>query len=180
MADECKANKIFIDKMSGKDLDRPEFKRMMNFIREGDTLIAESISRIARSAQDLLKTIEELQKKGVTFISLKEKFDSNTPQGKFALTVFGALAELERESIRERQAEGIAIAKKLGKYHGRAERVIDLESFARAVDMVRHHERTVVSVQREFHISAMTYYRWRDKRIKQYQYQRFYGPNSFQ
>ena len=111
--------KVFTDMMSGKNTDRPGLKAMLEFVREGDVLYTESISRIARSTKDLLHIVEQLQEKNVQFISDKENIDTLTPQGKFMLTVFGALAELEREQIRQRQAEGIAIAKKEGKYQGR-------------------------------------------------------------
>ena len=90
----------------------------MAFIRSGDVVIVESISRIARNVRDLLAITAELSDKGVEFISLKESIDTTTPQGRFMLTVFGAMAELERESILERQREGIAIAKASGKYKG--------------------------------------------------------------
>jgi DNA invertase Pin-like site-specific DNA recombinase len=86
---------------------------------EGDTVVVESISRFARNTKDLLTLVDELKKKGVAFISLKESIDTTTPQGQFMLTVFGAMAELERESILQRQREGIAIAKQEGKYKGR-------------------------------------------------------------
>ena len=111
--------KIFMDILSGKDRNRPGLQAMLTYVRDGDVVYVESISRLARSTKDLLHIIEELQEKGVQFISHKERIDTCTPQGMFVLTVFGALAELEREQIRQRQAEGIAIAKKEGKYKGR-------------------------------------------------------------
>ena len=91
----------------------------MSFVRTGDTVIVESISRIARNTRDLLSIITELTEKGVEFVILKENIGTTTPQGRFMLTVFGALAELERENILERQREGIEIAKSEGKYKGR-------------------------------------------------------------
>ena len=106
-----KAEKLFIDKASGKNTDRAAFKEMMTFVRSGDVVIVESISRIARNTRDLLSIISDLTEKGVEFVSLKESIDTTTPQGRFMLTVFGALAELERENILERQREGIEIAK---------------------------------------------------------------------
>ena len=115
MMEEQKAEKIFIDKASGKNVDRKDFKAMMAFVRDGDTVIVESISRIARNTRDLLTIISSLTEKGVEFVSLKESIDTTTPHGRFMLTVFGALAELERESILERQREGIEIAKAEGK-----------------------------------------------------------------
>ena len=117
--------KFYIDKKSGKNTDREGFQDMMNFVREGDLIVVESISRIARNTKDLLNIIEDLEKKKVGFVSLKEAIDTGTPQGRFVLTIFGALAELERSSIRQRQAEGIEIAKRSGKFKGRAPIKID-------------------------------------------------------
>ncbi len=82
-------------------------------------------SRIARNVKDLLTIVAQLSEKGVEFASMKENIDTTTPQGRFMLTVFGAMAELERESILERQREGIAIAKAEGKYKGRQRMKID-------------------------------------------------------
>ncbi len=116
---EAGCEKVFLDMLSGKDRNRPELQKMLDYVREGDVLYTESISRLARSTRDLLTIIDELTEKRVQFISEKERIDTTTPQGKFMLTVFAALAELEREQIRQRQAEGIAIAKKEGKYTGK-------------------------------------------------------------
>ncbi|HEX9063267.1 MAG TPA: recombinase family protein [Clostridia bacterium] len=116
---EIGMDKYYIEKVSGKNTDRPEFKKMMEYIREGDTLYVESISRLARSTKDLLNIVEQLKIKKVDMVSLKENIDTHTPQGKFMLTIFGALAELERESILQRQKEGIQVAKANGKQFGR-------------------------------------------------------------
>ncbi|MDD3569504.1 MAG: recombinase family protein [Lachnospiraceae bacterium] len=116
---ELEVDEIFLDKSSGKSFDRPELRRMLEFVRNGDTVICESISRFARNTKDLLWLIEKLNTKGVVFISKKEAIDTNTPTGKFMLTVFGAVAELEREYILQRQREGIDAAKNQGKYLGR-------------------------------------------------------------
>ena len=89
-------DQVYIDHMSGKNTDRPELKRMMTFVREGDTVIVESISRFARNTRDLLDLVERLTAKGVEFVSKKEAIDTTTPSGKFMLTIFGAVAELER------------------------------------------------------------------------------------
>lgn len=113
-------SKIFLEKVSGKDREgRPELKAMLNYLREGDTLKIESISRLARSTRDFLNIVEELQGKGVQLISSKESIDTTTPTGKFMLVVFSALAEMEREQIRERQREGIISAQARGKHLGR-------------------------------------------------------------
>ena len=91
MAEEQNAEKVFVDKASGKNTDRAAFKEMMAFVRAGDTVVVESISRIARNTRDLLSIVSDLTEKGVEFVSLKENIDTTTPQGRFMLTVFGAL-----------------------------------------------------------------------------------------
>lgn len=111
--------KLFIEKASGKNALRPELRKMLDFIRDGDTLVVSDISRLGRSVRDLLSIIDTLQAKGVGFISLKENIDTTTAQGRFTLTLFGALAELERDSILTRQKEGIEAAKARGKHLGR-------------------------------------------------------------
>lgn len=118
MMQELGVEKIFIDRMSGKSKDRPALDEMMGFVREGDTVIVESISRLARNTKDLLQIVEKLSNKKVEFVSKKESIDTTTPTGRFMLTVFGAMAQLEREQILQRQAEGIAIAKAEGRYNG--------------------------------------------------------------
>ena len=97
MLRELGVDKIFIDKASGKNADRPELKRMMNYVRKGDTVIVASISRFARNTRDLLDLVEQLTAREVEFVSKKEAIDTTTPTGKFMLTVFAAVAELERE-----------------------------------------------------------------------------------
>ena len=111
MLRELGVDELFVDRASGKNADRPELNRMMNFVRRGDTVIVESISRFARNTRDLLDLVERLTEKQVEFVSRKEAIDTTTPTGKFMLTVFAAVAELEREYILQRQREGIAIAK---------------------------------------------------------------------
>lgn len=112
-------DKLYTEKKSGKNLERPQFVEMMNYLREGDVLYVESFSRLSRSTKDLLDTVEKLRNKGVELVSDKEKVDTTTPQGKMVLTIFAAIYEFERENILEKQAEGIAEAKKKGKYKGR-------------------------------------------------------------
>ena len=112
-------DRVFLDKCSGKNTDRPALKEMLAFVRDGDTVVVESISRLARNTKDLLSLIDKFTEQGVGFISQKESIDTSSPTGKFILTVFGAMAELEREYILQRQAEGIAIAKANGVYKGR-------------------------------------------------------------
>ena len=110
---------IFIDKQSGKNTKRPELQRLLSVVEKGDSITVEAISRFARNTRDLLSLIDILNEKGVEFISLKENIDTTTPTGKFMLTILGAVAELEREYILQRQAEGIAAAKMRGVKFGR-------------------------------------------------------------
>jgi len=110
---------VFTEKLSGKDTKRPELQRLMTNVQSGDTVLVESISRFARNTRDLLDLVEKLNAKGVEFVSLKENIDTTTPTGKFMLTVFGAVAELERGYILQRQAEGIAAARARGVHMGR-------------------------------------------------------------
>ena len=124
-------DKFFIEKISGKNIkDRPELIKMMEYVREGDILYVESISRFGRSLTDLLSLIEQLNNKGVQFKSLTEGIiDTTTPTGKLVYSIFSSLAEFERETIRQRQAEGIAIAKAQGKYRGRARKQVNPNEF---------------------------------------------------
>ena len=159
MAEEQKADKIFIDKASGKNTDREQFKKMLDFVREGDVIITESISRISRNTRDLLKTIDILKEKQVEFISLKESIDTTTPQGRFMLTVFGALSELEREIILQRQREGIEIAKAEGKYKGRKPVAINEIKFRAVCARWRAGEITATAAMKELNLKPNTFYR---------------------
>ena len=96
---ELGVDELFIDKASGKNADRPELTRMMNYVRRGDTVIVESISRFARNTRDLLDLVERLTEKQVEFVSRKEAIAITTPTGKFMLTVFVAVAKFERENV---------------------------------------------------------------------------------
>lgn len=150
-------DEVYIDRMSGKNTDRPELKRMLEYVRKGDTVVVESISRFARNTRDLLELVDKLSAKGVEFISQKEAIDTSTPTGKFMLTVFGAVAELEREYILQRQREGIEIAKYQGKYTGR--KPIEHPDFDRVVSLWRSREITAVQAMKQLHMSKSTFYR---------------------
>lgn len=158
-ANEIGAERIYIDKASGKNTDRPELKKMLEFARIGDTVYCSDISRIARNTKDLLNIVELLNKNNVIFVSLKENIDTSTPTGKFMLTVFGAMYSLERENILERQAQGIAIAKEKGVYKGRKPKDIDRKKFDKACMEWRNGERTATSIMKEFNLTSPTFYR---------------------
>lgn len=152
--------RVYMDKASGKSrTGRPQLEAMMDFVREGDVVIVESISRFARSTRDLLTLVEQLTEKGVGFVSQKESIDTNTPQGKFMLTVFGAMAELEREQTLQRRREGIAAAKAAGKYKGR--KPIEIEdSLVKSVhDQWYKREITTSHAVKLLNVSSRTFYR---------------------
>ena len=148
---------IYIDKVSGKNAERPQLKEMMSYVRRGDTVIVESISRFARNTKDLLDLVEQLAAKEVVFISQKEAIDTATPTGKFMLTVFGAVAELERAYILQRQREGIEIAKTQGKYKGR--NPIQPDDLDAVVDQWRAGHITAVQAMKKLGMSKATFYR---------------------
>ena len=123
--------KWFTEKVSGKDTNRPELQAMLDFVREGDTIYIHDFSRLARSTKDLLEIVDQLTAKGVHLVSNKENIDSSTPTGKLMLTMIGAIAEFERQNLLERQAEGIAIAKREGKFKGGQVKKINDQVFAK-------------------------------------------------
>lgn len=153
------AEKMYIEKASGKNTNREQLKEMLNFVRSGDVVCVESISRIARNTSDLLNIVAELKKKEVEFISIKENIDTTTPQGKFILTLFGALAEFEREQTLERQREGIAIAKDLKKYKGKPKTDYNKELFEKACKLWREGKQTATATMQQFNMKPNTFYR---------------------
>lgn len=158
LMNELGVERVYIDRMSGKNTNRPELKRMMEFVREGDTIIVESISRFARNTRDLLDLVEQLTEKNVDFVSQKETIDTTTPAGKFMLTVFGAVAELERYYILQRQAEGIAEAKKRGVYKGGKRKELPV-NFLEVVEIWKRGDITAVEAQKRLNMKPNTFYR---------------------
>lgn len=162
---DYQVDRIFSEKLSGATTDRPQLKAMLDYVREDDTLYVESISRLGRSTKDLLNIIDTLTDKGVTLISHKESIDTNTPTGKFMLTVFAALSQLEREQLKQRQCEGIEIAKAQGKYTGRKPIPIDWERFGKLYGEWKAKQITGRDFMRRMELSANTFYR----RVREYE-----------
>ena len=150
-------DEIYIDKTSGKNLQRPELQKMLEYVRRGDTVIVESISRFARNTRDLLDLVDRLNSKDVDFVSQKEAIDTTTPTGKFMLTVFAAVAELEREYLLQRQREGIELAKQAGKYTGR--KPITHPDFESVTAKWKRGEITAVEAMRKLGMKPSTFYR---------------------
>jgi DNA invertase Pin-like site-specific DNA recombinase len=132
---------------------------MMGFLREGDILVVESISRLARSTRDLLDIVDQLDKKKVGFISQKESIDTSTPQGRFVLTIFSALAQLERETLLQRQREGLQAAKAKGKQLGRPvlEKPVEWEA---VVSQYRAGKISCTQAHRKLRIGKTTFFKW--------------------
>lgn len=152
-------DEIFTEKASGKNTDRAELKKLLAFVRRGDAVIVESISRIARNTKDLLDIVETLRKKGVDFVSAKESIDTTTPQGQFMLTVFGAMAQLEREQTLQRQREGIAIAKANGVYKGRQPISTDADQMREVCSAWRAGDMTAREAMQRLNLKPNTFYR---------------------
>lgn len=155
---ELGVDEVYIDKASGKSKDnRAQLYTMLEYVRKGDTVIVESISRFARNTKDLLELVDILTKKEVEFVSKKEAIDTTTPTGKFMLTIFGAVAELEREYILQRQKEGIAIAKSEGKYKGRTRK--EYPDFDKIVGLWRNRKITATEAMKRLGMSKTNFYR---------------------
>lgn len=148
--------KWFTEKISAKDTNRPQLQAMLEFVREGDTVYIHDFSRLARSTKDLLDIVEQLNNKGVYLVSNKENIDSSTPIGKLMLTMIGAIAEFERQNLLERQKEGIAIAKREGKFKGGQVKQIDDDQFARVYTKYSLRQITKKEMAEQLHISRPT------------------------
>ena len=148
--------KYFTEKVSGKNTDRPQLQKMLDYVREGDTVYIHDFSRLARSTKDLLEIVELLNNKGVTLISNKENIDTSTPTGKLMLTMIGAIAEFERANLLERQKEGIEIAKRQGKYKGGQVKAIDDTIFNKFYEKYKSREITKTELAEALNISRPT------------------------
>lgn len=160
LMEQLGVDRVFVDKCSGKNTDRPQFQEMMGLLKAGDVVVVESYSRMSRSTKDLLDTVETLNEKGVGFISKKETIDTTTAAGRMFLTFIAGMNQFEREVMLERQAEGIAampvdengkkISAKTGRGFGR-ERI--------DVDLTLRAGETVKDACERLGISRNTYYR---------------------
>lgn len=156
---EYGVEEIFEEKKSGKNAERAELKRMLDYARKGDVIFVESISRIARNTRDFYNILDILEEKEVAFKSAKEEIDTKTPRGRFMLNIFASLAELEREMIVERVREGVAIAKEQGKYKGKPKKAIDEEKLKRVCARWRAGEITARQAMKEVGLKSNTFYR---------------------
>lgn len=159
--EKVRLDKVFEDKASGKDVHRPELERCLEMLREGDVLHVHSIDRLARNLQDLLSLLSALTERGVTATFHKENLtftpDKENPFQRLQLQLIGSVAEFERSMIRERQREGIAIAKAVGKYKGRKPGLTP-EQVEEIRQRIERHGEKVARLAREFRVSRQTVY----------------------
>jgi len=154
-------SKVFIDKASGKDTQRPQLEALLSYVREGDTLVVHSMDRLARNLDDLRRMVQQLTGRGVRIELVKESLaftGEDSPMANLLLSVMGAFAEFERALIRERQREGISLAKQRGVYRGRKKALSDsrLEELRRRVGA----REPKAALAREFGISRATLYEY--------------------
>jgi DNA invertase Pin-like site-specific DNA recombinase len=160
--DGIKLDRVFTDKASGKDANRPQLKAALEFVRDGDVLVVHSMDRLARNLMDLRRIVEELTAKGIAVRFEKENLtftSEHNAMSDLLLNVMGSFAEFERSLIRERQREGIALAKKAGRYKGR-KRALTPERVAQLRKRVKAGEKTKAAIAREFGISRETLYKY--------------------
>lgn len=159
--DGVELDKMFSDKASGKDTQRPQLAACLEYIREGDTLVVHSMDRLARNLEDLRRLVRELTRQGIKVEFVKENLTfagDDSPMNTLLLSMLGAVAEFERSMILERQREGIALAKAAGKYKGRKAALTDQQADelrARLAD-----GEPVTSLAKDFGISRQTVYNY--------------------
>ena len=159
--EQVEVGKVFTDKASGKDTQRPELDSLLASVREGDTVVVNSMDRLARNLDDLRHLVQKLTRRGVRIEFVKECLTftgEDSPMANLMLSVMGAFAEFERALIRERQREGIALAKQRGAYRGR-KKALSPERAAELLQRVKAGEQKA-KLAREFGISRETLYQY--------------------
>lgn len=152
-------DKFFEEKVSGKNTNRPQLQAMLDYVREGDTVYVKDLSRLARNTKDLLDIVEYLNNKGVGLFSIKENIDTTSNFGKLMITFLAAIYEFERANLLERQRDGIAVAKKQGKYKGRKQ-VPKPANFKEVYQKWLNRQITSISAIRELNISEYAFYKF--------------------
>jgi DNA invertase Pin-like site-specific DNA recombinase len=148
-------DRIWSEKISGTKKDRPELRRLLEQLRDGDVVVVAKYDRLSRSLQDLLSIVEAIQKKGAGFRSLAEDIDTTTPAGRLIFHVFASIAQFERERIAERTKEGLATARKRGRIGGRPPALSD-ERRAEVQRMRDQEGRSIAELSRLFDVSPNT------------------------
>ena len=157
-------NRIITDKANGSVADRPGLIKLKDTLREGDTLVVWRLDRLGRSLKHLIEFIYDLETEGIGFKSIKESIDTTTPTGKLVFHIFGALAEFERNLIKERSMAGLAAARARGRLGGRPKR-LDINKRQLVVEMYRDRKRTVKEICQMAGISKPTLYKYLQEKI---------------
>ncbi len=158
LLDRYECNKIYTEKISGVRANRPELNKLKKRVKENDKIIIESFSRLGRSTKDLIDLVYFFEKKGVKVISIKENFDTQTPQGKLMMTVFQAFSQLERDIIVERTKEGLESARARGNIGGRPR--IDPALIQHALHLYQKEGKAVVDICAQTGLKRSTFYRY--------------------
>jgi DNA invertase Pin-like site-specific DNA recombinase len=151
--------RIFTDTISGSTTERIGLTKALNFVREGDVLVVWRLDRLGRSLQHLIETLAVLQQRGIGLKSLTENIDTTTPGGKLIFHVFGALAEFERDLIRERTQAGLAAARARGKQGGRPA-ILDEKKRKLLNTLYADNSNSIADIQSMLHISKSSIYRY--------------------
>lgn len=151
--------KVFAEKVSGKNADREKLEELRAYVREGDTVFVTELSRLARSLSDLLEITKEFQEKHVNFVSAKEQIDTSTATGRLVFHLIASIAEFERDLIKERQREGIEASRKAGKHLGRPHKSYDKALFQTLYRLYQQRKVSVSAIAKEMQISRATVYR---------------------
>jgi len=161
MLKEYNCDEILTEKMSGTKSERPELTRLKDKVRPGDMLVIESFSRLGRSTKDLIELVEYFEDKGVKLVSIKENFDTNTPQGKLMLTVFQAFSQFERDLIAQRTKEGLISARARGRKGGRPK--VKDKNIEKAIKLYNSKEYSISEIVEMSGVSQATLYRYLEK-----------------
>lgn len=162
---EAGCTEFYIEKLSGASMERPELQRMLEELNKGDTIIIHEISRLSRSTKDLLTIVEIIQNKGAGLRSVSDKWldlSDDNPMSEFIFTIFSGLAQFERKMIKQRQKEGIEIAKSEGKFKGRKTKLIEggkEEQRMKAIIEAYQQGKSINDIRTTFKVGTGTIYR---------------------
>ncbi|MBG0828577.1 recombinase family protein [Planomonospora sp. ID67723] len=159
-------DRIFSDVASGAKAERPQLAKLLDYAREGDTVVVWKLDRLGRSLPHLIETVGAMRDRGIHFRSLQEAMDTSTPGGKLIFHIFGAIAEFERDLIRERTNAGLAAARARGRFGGR-KRAMTPVQVDLAHEMHASKKHTLAEIARTFGVSRATLYRELDRRVHQ-------------
>lgn len=157
---------IYTDVISGVKAQRPGLDKALNYLREGDTLVVWKLDRLGRSIQHLIQTVNDLQKKKISFKSLQENIDTETSGGRLIFHFFSALAEFERDLIQERTQAGLKAARARGKMGGRPP-LLDTRQINRMIEMYDEQKNTVAEICKIYNISRPSFYNYLNNRKRE-------------